>query len=155
MTVHVCIYNHYLILIWKLFIFCCVISFQRIFAAAQSGDVDTLQDCINKGAEVNCRIYHSVSSIIYRTHLNIIRIKILYLQKEKNIKYICKYLFKILMIQVQYTSERERVNHLRYKSSTPQSSYFFQISGRSAFFSESSQGVVEDTREKWGEVNSN
>ena len=57
-----------------MFIFCCVISFQRIIAAVQSGDVDTVQDCLNKGAEVNCRAYHSVSSIAYSTHLKIIRI---------------------------------------------------------------------------------
>ena len=28
---------------------------ERILAAARSGDVDTLRDCINKGAEVNCK----------------------------------------------------------------------------------------------------
>jgi hypothetical protein len=75
MTVHVCIQNHYLILIWPLFIFCCVISFQRIIAAAESGDVDTLQDCINKGEEINCQ-GHNVSNIAYMTHLKIIKIKI-------------------------------------------------------------------------------
>jgi hypothetical protein len=78
MTVHVCIQNHYLILIWQLFILCCVISFQRILAAAGSGDVATLEDCINKGAEVNCQDYE-VSNMVYRTHLKIIKIKIAYL----------------------------------------------------------------------------
>ena len=31
---------------------------KRILAAAQSGDVDILQDCINKGAEVNCQDFN-------------------------------------------------------------------------------------------------
>ena len=66
----------------------------RILAAARSGDVDTLRDCINKGAEVNCKdVDYLVSNIVYRTHLNIIKIKIVCMQKVKNIKYvfICKY----------------------------------------------------------------
>jgi hypothetical protein len=40
--------------------------------------VDTLQDCINKGAEVNCQDYN-VSNTVYRTHLKIIKIEIVYL----------------------------------------------------------------------------
>jgi hypothetical protein len=79
-----------------------------ILAAARFGDIDTLEDCINKGAEVNCQD-HNVSNIVYRTHIKIINIKIVYLYKVKSIKYIyvgtC--MFKMIMMQVKYTSERE------------------------------------------------
>ena len=86
-----------------------------ILAAARFGDVDTLQYGINKGAEVNCQD-HNVSNIVYRTHIKIINIKIIYLYKVKSIRYIyvSPYMFKMIMMQVKYTSERERVNHLRY-----------------------------------------
>jgi hypothetical protein len=56
-----------------------------ILAAARFGDIDTLEDCITKGAEVNCQD-HNVSNIVYRTHITIINIKIVYLYKVKNIK---------------------------------------------------------------------
>ena len=36
---------------------------KRILAAAQSGDVDILQDCINKGAEVNCQDYNGFTPL--------------------------------------------------------------------------------------------
>ena len=50
---------------------------KRILDAARSGDVDTLRDCINKGAEVNGQdVDYYVSNIVYRTHLKIIKIKI-------------------------------------------------------------------------------
>jgi hypothetical protein len=79
-----------------------------ILAAARFGDVDILQDCINKGAEVNCQD-HNVSNIVYRTHIKIINITIVYLYKVKSIRYIyvCTYMFKMSMMQVKYTSERE------------------------------------------------
>ena len=48
-----------------------------IRTAARSGDCNALQDCIDKGADVNYQDEdNNVSNIVYRTHLKIIKINI-------------------------------------------------------------------------------